>query len=175
MERADWAVIDFDPKGAPFEDVMTLANALHERCERAGLPTFVKTSGANGLHVLIPIAGQLEHSGARQLAELLSQLLVAEHPKLATLERAIPKRQGRVYVDALQNGQGKLVAAPFCVRALPGAPVGMPLLWSEVAPGLTARSFTLKSALARLEKQGDPMAPVLTMKVDLGAALGRLG
>lgn len=174
LDKADWAVIDFDPKGAPFEDVMTLARALHERCERAGLPTFVKTSGANGLHVLIPLAGQLDHAGARQLAELLSQLLVAEFPKLSTLERAIPKRQGRVYVDALQNGQGKLVASPFCVRAQDGAPVSMSLDWSEVVSGLTARTFTLKNAIERLEKIGDPMASVLTMKVDIGSALGKL-
>jgi bifunctional non-homologous end joining protein LigD len=165
MDKADWAVIDFDPKGAPFEDVMTLAKALHERCERAGLPTFVKTSGANGMHVLIPLAGQLDHAGARQLSELLSQLLVADHPTIATLERAIPRRQGRVYVDALQNGQGKLMASPFCVRALPGAPVAMPLEWSEVVPGLTARTFTLKNAIARLEAKGDPMAPVLSISM----------
>ena len=175
LDRADWAVIDFDPKGAPFEDVMTLALALHERCARAGLPTFVKTSGANGMHVLIPLAGQLDHAGARQLSELLSQLLVSDHPKISTLERAIPKRQGRVYVDALQNGRGKLVASPFCVRALPGAPVSMTLEWNEVKPGLTARTFTLKNAIARLEAKGDPMAAVLTMKVDLGAALAKLG
>ena len=80
-----------------------------------------------------------------------------------------------MYVDALQNGHGKLVASPFCVRALPGAPVSMTLDWGEVQPGLTARTFTLKNAVARLEKKGDPMAAVLTMKVDLGAALAKLG
>ena len=175
LAQADWAVIDFDPKGAPFADVMTLALALHERCERAGLPTFVKTSGANGMHVLIPLARQLDHAGARQLSELLSQLLVADHPKISTLERAIPKRQGRVYVDALQNGLGKLMASPFCVRALPGAPVAMPLEWSEVQAGLTARTFTVKNAIARLEAKGDPMAPLLTLKVDLGAVFAKLG
>jgi bifunctional non-homologous end joining protein LigD len=117
----------------------------------------------------------LDHEGARQLSELLAQLLVAEHPKIATLERSIPKRQGRVYVDALQNGQGKLIAAPFCVRAVPGAPVSMPLEWSELQPGLTARSFTLKNAIERLQKIGDVMAPVLTTKVDLAAVLPKLG
>ena len=174
LQKADWAVIDFDPKGAPFEDAMTLALSLHERCERAGLPTFVKTSGANGMHVLIPLAGQLDHAGARQLAELLSQFLVADHPKIATLERAISRRQGRVYVDALQNGLGKLMASPFCVRALPGAPVAMPLEWSEVQPGLTARTFTVKNAIARLEAKGDPMAQLLNLKVDLGAVFAKL-
>ena len=80
-----------------------------------------------------------------------------------------------MYVDALQNGLGKLMASPFCVRALPGAPVAMPLDWSEVVPGLTARTFTIKNAIARLEAKGDPMAPLLTMKVDLGATLAKLG
>lgn len=174
LERADWAVIDFDPKGAPFEDVMTLARSLHELCERAGLPTYVKTSGANGLHVLIPLAGQLDHTGAKQLAELLATMLVAKHPQISTLERAIPKRQGRVYVDALQNGSGKLIAAPFCVRAQPGAPVSMPISWDELKPGLTPRSFTIRDAIARLEAKGDPMRAVLSEKVDLALALSKL-
>ncbi|MFO0596057.1 MAG: DNA ligase D [Myxococcaceae bacterium] len=171
---ADWAVIDFDPKGAPFEHVIELAQALHARCERAGLPTYPKTSGANGMHVLIPLARQLDHMGAKQLAELLAAFLVQDLPALGTLERSIPKRQGRVYVDAFQNGNGKLIAAPFCVRAQPGAPVSMPLTWDEVKPGLTARSFTVRNAIARLEAIGDPMAPVLTQKVDLQAVVAKL-
>jgi bifunctional non-homologous end joining protein LigD len=174
LDKADWAVVDFDPKGAPFEHVITLANSLHARCERAGLPNFVKTSGSNGMHVLIPLARQLDHTGARQLAELLAALLVAEHPDLATLERVIPKRQGRVYVDALQNGNGKLIASPFCVRAVPGAAVSMPLTWDEVKPGLTARTFTIKNAIERLETLGDPMHQVMTLKVDLSAVLPKL-
>lgn len=174
LHLADWAVIDFDPKGAPFEHVITLAQALHARCERAGLPAFPKTSGANGMHVLIPLARQLDHLGAKQLAEVLAALLVQDCPEIATLERAIPKRQGRVYVDALQNGQGKLIAAPYCVRAVPTAAVSMPLTWDEVKPGLTARAFTIKNALERLEKLGDPMKDVLTLKVDLGAVVGKL-
>lgn len=174
LDRADWSVIDFDPKGAPFEQVVTLALALHALCERAGLPTFVKTSGANGLHVFIPLAGQLDHAGARQLAELLTRLLEAEHPAIATTERMLNKRGGKVYLDAFQNGDGKLIAAPFCVRPYPTAPVSMPLDWSEVKPGLSPRQFTVKNALERLREKGDPMAPVLTTKVDLGAALGSL-
>ncbi len=174
LDRADWCVLDFDPKQAPFEHVVVLARSLHERCERAGLPTFVKTSGSSGLHVLIPLAGQLDHTGARQLAELLAALLVQQHPALATVERATKKREAKVYVDALQNGAGKLIAAPFCVRALPGAPVSMPLRWEEVALGLTPRQFTIKNALHRLEALGDPMAPVLTQQVSMADALARL-
>ncbi len=96
------------------------------------------------------------------------------HPKLATVERTLSKRGGRVYVDAGQNGPGRLIAAPFCVRARPGAPVSMPILWSEVKPGLSPRQFTIRDAVARLEQQGDVMAPVLTTRPDLAAGLARL-
>lgn len=175
LSRADWAVIDFDPKGAPFAHVIELALTLHELCESAGLPNFVKTSGSSGLHVLIPLGRQVDHTGARQLAELLSTLVVHRHPGISTLERALPKREGKVYVDAFQNGDGKLIAAPFCVRPFPTAPVSMTLEWREVKPGLSPRQFTVRDAVARLQRVGDPMAPVLTLTPDLGAALAKLG
>jgi bifunctional non-homologous end joining protein LigD len=111
---------------------------------------------------------------AQQIAELLAQFIVAEHPQLATLERVINKRGGKVYLDTLQNGDGKLIAAPFCVRALPTAPVSMPLEWSEVTPQLSPRQFTIKNAIARLQEKGDPMAKVLTTKVDLQEILAKL-
>ncbi|PZR10791.1 MAG: DNA ligase D [Archangium gephyra] len=174
LDRADWCVIDFDPKGHDFEDVIVLANALHERCERAGLPTYAKTSGSSGLHVMIPLAGQLDEDGARQLGEVLAALLVHDFPRIATTERVMKKRESKIYVDAYQNGPGRLIAAPFCVRALPTAPVSMPLLWEEVKPGLTPRQFTIKNAIARLEKLGDPMAALMTEKISIEAALGRL-
>jgi bifunctional non-homologous end joining protein LigD len=172
--QADWAVIDFDPKEAPFEHVVTLARSLHALCESVGLPSFPKTSGASGIHVLLPLGGQLDHTGARQLAELLSTLLVAQHPTLATLERNVNKRGGRVYVDALQNGAGKVLAAPLCVRPFAGAPVSMPLTWAEVAPGLRPRQYTIRDAVSRLARDGDPMAPVRTLKPDLGNVLTAL-
>lgn len=174
LDRPDWAVVDFDPKDAPFEHVVQLAMGLHELCESAGLPSFAKTSGSSGIHVLIPLGRQLDHTGARQLAELLATLLVQKLPAISTLERSIVKRSGRVYVDAIQNGHGKVTAAPFCVRAVPGAPVSMPLPWEDVKPGLGPRDFTIKNAIARLEKSGDPMAPVLTLAPDLNAVLARL-
>jgi bifunctional non-homologous end joining protein LigD len=84
------------------------------------------------------------------------------------------KRGGRVYVDAGQNGAGRLIAAPLCVRPLPGAPVSMPLTWDEVKRGLGPRQFTIRDAIARLEQRGDPMAKVLELKPDLAKAIERL-
>ena len=85
-------------------------------------------------------------------------------------------REGARYAatHCYQNGTNKLIAAPFCVRAKPGAPVSMPLVWSEVKKGLTPNQFTIRNAIARLEKRGDPMAPLLTLKPALKDALGRL-
>lgn len=175
IDRSDWVVIDFDPKDAPFDHVITLARTLRGLCDDAGLPSFPKTSGSSGLHVLIPIGLQLDHDGAKQLAELLATLLVQAHPKIATLERTMKKRGGRVYVDAGQNGAGRLIAAPLCVRPLPGAPVSMPLTWDEVKKGLGPRQFTIRDAIARLEQRGDPMARVLELKPDLAKAVAQLG
>ncbi len=174
LDRADWCVIDFDPKEAPFAHVLTLARTLRAICDSAGLPSFVKTTGSSGLHVLVPLGGQLDHAGAKQLSELLSVLLIAQHPDLATNERSMNKRKGRVYIDTLQNGHGKVVAAPFSVRAKARAPVSMSLHWSELTADLTPTTFTIRDAISRLEKHGDPMAEVLVLKPDLGAALAKL-
>lgn len=174
MDRADWCVIDFDPKDAPFEHVITLANALREVCERAKLPAYPKTTGSSGLHVMIPLGRQLDNEGAKQLGIVLAELIAQAHPKLATTERVMKKRDHRVYVDAFQNGPGRLIAGPFCVRALPTAPVSMTLQWSEVKPGLTPRQFTIRNAIDRLEQLGDPMAALLEESPDIAAALGRL-
>lgn len=172
--RPDWATVDFDPKEAPFEHVITLANTLHRVCDEAGLPTYVKTSGSSGLHVLVPLGGQLDYPGARQLAELLATMLIARHPDLATTERMIPRRDGRVYLDTVQNADGKVVAAPFCVRPHPTAPVSMPIPWSDVVPGLTPRQFTLRTAMAILEARGDTMAPVLKQAPNFGDIISKL-
>lgn len=170
----DWCVIDFDPKEAPFERVIELALGLHELLEQAKVEHYVKTSGSSGLHVMLPLGAQTDHHFAQGLAQLLAQLLVQRFPKIATIERVVKQREGKVYVDFGQNGQGRLIAAPFCVRPKPKAPVSMPLAWAEVKPGLSPRSFTIKDAVARLKKKGDLMAPLLTSKPDLSGVLQRL-
>jgi len=171
----DWCSIDLDPKGAPFAHVVRLARAVHELCEELGLPSFVKTTGQAGLHVLVPLGGQCTHEQARQLAGLLATAVAEAHPEIATLARAIPARRGRVYLDTLQNGSGKTLAAPFCVRPRPGAPVSMPLRWTEVDGSLHPARFTIRSALRRMGRLGDdPLLPVLAIRPDLVAALARL-
>jgi bifunctional non-homologous end joining protein LigD len=175
LANPDWCILDIDPKGAPFAGAIAIARAIHALTEAIGLPSFVKTSGSEGLHVLLPLGGRMSFEQSRRLAEAIGQAVVAELPDIATLERQPKRRGGRVYVDTLQNGHGKLLVAPFSVRPLPDAPVSMPLRWSEVNARLDPKRFTLRNAVARMKRlREDPLRGVLGPAPDLSAALGRL-
>ncbi|HTL06153.1 MAG TPA: DNA ligase D [Gemmatimonadales bacterium] len=175
LERPDWCILDLDPKGAPFSDVVEVALALHRLCEAVELPHFVKTSGSTGLHVLIPLAQQCTFDQSRTLGELLARLVVAELPEISTIVRPVKGREGKVYLDYLQNRTGQLIVAPFSVRPLPGAPVSMPLEWHEVTPALRLADYSIATAPGRMERLGhDPLRQVLTERPDLAELLGRL-
>ena len=96
-------------------------------------------------------------------------------PEIATIVRQVSQREGKVYLDYLQNGSGKLIVSPFCVRPLPGAPVSVPLAWREVNDRLDIRAHTIRTVPGRIRKlRADPLAAVLEQEPDLGAALERL-
>jgi bifunctional non-homologous end joining protein LigD len=175
LDLPDWCSLDLDPKGAPFQHVIQVAQAVHRLCDSIGLPNYVKTSGSSGLHVLIPLGRQCTHEQARLLGELLARHIVGEMPDVATIARVVSQREGKVYVDYLQNGHGKLLVAPWCVRPRPGATVSMPLRWSDVKRGLTIDKHTIRSAPRRIAKlKQDPMRAVLTDAPDLVGALAAL-
>src|SRR5437899_2406466 len=172
LEAPDWCILDLDPKDAPFTDVVTVAKAVKALCDDIGLPTGIKTSGSSGLHVLIPLGRQVTYEQSRTLGGLLARVIAAELPEIATVTRQVQKRGGKVYLDYVQNGHGRLLVAPYSVRPLPGAPVSMPLKWSEVTPKLDIKKFTIKTGPARMKKLGkDPLRPVLELKPDLVHAL----
>lgn len=175
LERPDWCILDLDPKEAPFSSVVTVALAVRALCVDVGLPSFIKTTGSTGLHILLPLGRMLTHEQSRHLGELLARVVVGTCPDLATVTRVIDRREGKVYVDYLQNGHGKLMVSPFSVRPVPGALVSMPLRWEEVGPGLDLRDHSLRNAVERMEGLGeDPMAGVLTAVPDLSGVLARL-
>lgn len=175
LEQPDWSIIDLDPGDAPFAHVVEIARAARDLCAAIALPCAVKTSGSSGLHLMLPLGRQCTHLQARQLAELLAVVLVAQLPEIATVRRLPQQREGKVYVDYLQNGRGKLLVAPFCVRPLPGAPVSTPLWWDEVGADLHIRDFTIRTVPERVaQMEGDPLEAVLTARPDLAHVLGRL-
>ncbi len=167
-------MLDLDPKGAPFTDVVKVALALRAILERLELPSYPKTSGATGLHILLPLGARYTYEETRTFARLLATLTVEAVPAIATIARAIGTRGGKVYVDFGQNGPGQTIVAPLAVRPLVGAPVSMPLRWPEVTVKLEPPRFTIRTAPARLDKLGDPLAPVLGEGIDVAAALARL-
>jgi bifunctional non-homologous end joining protein LigD len=175
LDRPDWCVLDLDPKEAPFEWVIAIAQRIHELCEEIELPSYIKTSGSSGLHVLLPLGGQLDYEQSRTLGLLIAQIVSRERSDIATIARTLSQRRGKVYIDTLQNGHGRLIVAPLCLRPLPKAPVSAPLRWSEVKEGLDLAHFNLKSMPRRLRSlRSDPLRGVLEDEPDLLAVLGRL-
>jgi bifunctional non-homologous end joining protein LigD len=175
LAHPDWCILDLDPKGAPFADVVAVARAIRALADEMAVPSFVKTSGSTGLHVLLPLGGQCTYEQSRTLAELCAKVIAHEHPDIATTARAIGARGGRVYIDYLQNGHGRLLAAPLSVRPRPGATVSTPLAWREVNAKLDPGRFTIRTVPTRLARQQrDPFAGILDARPDLPHALERL-
>ena len=174
LERPDWLVLDLDPKGAPFAHVIKVARALHEILTKLRLESFIKTSGASGLHILLPLGAHYTHEQAKNLARLLAILGTEAVPDISTIARPIAARGGKVYIDFGQNGYGVTVAAPFAVRPLPGATASCPLDWREVNSRLHPSRFTITTMPARFQKMKDPMAPVLRKGIDLASALNQV-
>jgi bifunctional non-homologous end joining protein LigD len=175
LELCDWCVLDLDPKDAPFSDVIRCALALRQLCQSVALPSYVKTTGKTGLHILLPLGRQCTYAQSRTLGELLARVVLAELKDIATITRHVTKRGDKVYIDYLQNRHGQTIVAPFSVRPLPGATVSMPLLWEEVNESLDPKAFTIKTAIERMDRlTSDPVASVLEEKPDLAAVLERL-
>jgi bifunctional non-homologous end joining protein LigD len=175
LQAPDWCVLDLDAKEAPFPLVIRAAREIRRLCNSIDLPSLVKTSGASGLHVLIPLGGSCTYRQSKQLGEVLCRIVSQRLPKETSIDRLPQRRQGRVYLDFLQNGYGKLIAAPYSVRPLPGATVSTPLRWTEVNAKLDPARFTLKSVPSRLRRmRSDPWRDLLDTKPDLPVVLARL-
>lgn len=173
IERCDFLTIDFDLGEAPLEHAVTLARELFDILDALKLPSFPKTSGQTGLHVLVPMGGA-PFEAAVLFANLLGHLVHRRHPQLSTLERMRKNRPNAVYIDTGQTGRSRAIVAPYSVRAVPGATVSTPLTRDEVSAGLVPGRHTLFSVPGRLATMGDPMGGLLTAQPDLTLALTSL-
>jgi bifunctional non-homologous end joining protein LigD len=172
-QRPDYVVFDLDPPDGEFESAIEVAHLIRGLLDELELPGYVKTSGADGIHVLAPITRRSTFEETYAFAEAASRLLEARHPGLVTTEWLKKKRSG-VLVDHRQNGAGKTIASVYSVRPKPGAPVSTPLRWEELTPDVRPRDFTMEVALGRVAAQGDLFAPVLGAARPLAAAAKRL-
>jgi bifunctional non-homologous end joining protein LigD len=171
-DRPDYVVFDLDPPESRngFAQAVRVAQLVREAVEELELPAHVKTSGADGIHVLVPIARRSSFPDTYEFAERVSRALEAEHPGLVTTEWLKKKRRG-VLVDHRQNGHGKTIASVYSVRPKPGAPVSTPLRWEELHEKVRPRDFGMREALERIERDGDLFEPVLRGGQSLGPAL----
>jgi bifunctional non-homologous end joining protein LigD len=167
LDRPDYFMLDLDPEAVSFDQVIETAQAVRKVVEEAGALAFCKTSGKRGLHVYAPLGAQYSHDVAKQVAELTARIVNARLPAITSLVRSPKLRQGRVYLDYLQNGKGKTLAAPYSVRPWPKATVSAPLKWTEVRRGLDTSKFTIRTMTKRLDTVGDLWKPVLGPGIDL--------
>jgi bifunctional non-homologous end joining protein LigD len=175
LDQADYVLLDLDPEDIAFDRVVEAAQAIHKVLEHIGAESCCKTSGKRGLHIYIPFGRRFSHEQAKHFAELIAHIVHARLPASTSLVRDPRARQGRVYLDYLQNGKGKTLAAPYSARPYPGATVSAPLKWAEVRRGLDPARFTIKTMTKRLERVGDLWVPMLGPGIDLRACLERLG
>jgi bifunctional non-homologous end joining protein LigD len=163
VQMADYTIIDLDPgPRAAFKRVVEVALAVKDVLDSLGLRAIPKTSGATGLHIVLPLPPGVPNDGARTVAELVATVVAERYPKLATVERWVKSRPASaIYVDYLQNIRGKTVAGVYSVRAQPEPTVSTPLNWDEVSSGLDPKEFTIDTVPKRLQKIGDLWAAAM--------------
>jgi bifunctional non-homologous end joining protein LigD len=162
LDRPDYVLFDLDPGKGTWANLIEVATTLRRTLEDLELESVVKTSGKRGIHVLVPIKSTHSYADVASFAERIADGVASALPKIATTERSLNKRGGRLYVDHMQNARGKTMVAPYTIRALEGAPVSAPIKWSEVTTKLDPQKLTIKTVLQRIEKYGDLLAPLLT-------------
>jgi bifunctional non-homologous end joining protein LigD len=171
--RPDFVLFDLDPPDGGFAMAIEVAHLIRELLDEVELPGYVKTSGADGIHVVAPITRRSTFEDTYDFAEAASRLLEERHPGLVTTEWLKKKRTG-VLVDHRQNGWGKTIASVYSVRPKPGAPVSTPLRWDELDASVEPRRFTMPVALERIAEQGDLFAAVLEDPRPLAPAVRKL-
>jgi bifunctional non-homologous end joining protein LigD len=173
-DRPDFVLFDLDPaQGAGFAETVQVALLVKEALDALGLESFPKTSGSDGMHVLVPVERRHTYDDTREFAEIVAGALARTHRGLVTTEWTKAKRRG-VLIDSNQNGEGKTIASVYSVRPHPGAPVSTPLRWDEVNEKLNPSIYSMEVVLDRVERFGDLYEGVLKTRQRLDRALAAL-
>ena len=175
LSHPDICVFDLDPSVDDRDMLRAAALGVHDILEKLGLPSWVKTSGSKGFHIVVPLDGSATTGDVDRFANLVGATLVKIAPDHLTQEFAKADRGRRIYVDTGRNGYSATWAAPYAVRPKPGAPVSAPCTWDEVESGdVEPRSFTVETMEARLAKVGDLWAGMRRRKRSLRRAFEKL-
>ncbi len=172
LDRPDWLLFDIDPKGSTPAKAVSVAREIIKLLGEIGLKVSVKTSGQAGIHVMVGIKPAYTYEQARNFAEIIARLVANRVPEIATVERNTELRKGRAYIDYLQLGYSKTIAAPYTVRPIPGAPVSAPIRQSELRPGLDPGAFTIKTMPRRIARmRRDPFIGALVDQQEIERSL----
>lgn len=175
LDYPDVCVFDLDPSTDDPGAVRAAAIGLRDLLDELGLPSWIKTSGSKGFHLLVPLDGKTPADAVAGFANAVGAAFVRRAPAALTQEFSKADRKGRIYVDTGRNGHGATFAAAYTVRARPGAPVSAPVTWTEVERGkVEPRSFTLTNMPRRVEAIGDVWADMRRRRRSLTRAAARL-
>lgn len=167
LDRPDCLLFDLDPVDVPFSRAVEVARMFRAVLNEAGVPSFCKTSGKRGLHVVVPLGAQYDNATARAASAAIAQVVQCELPALTSLEASPSRRRRKVYIDALHSGGDATCVAPYSLRPVPHAGVSTPLHWDEVQRDLDPRELTFHTIHSRIERVGDLWKGVLTERADL--------
>ena len=171
----DICVFDLDPSQDDVKAVQSAALGLRDLLEELGLPSWVKTSGSKGFHIVVPLDGKSEMSEVERFANTVGRVFVSLAPDHLTQEFNKVDRKGRIYIDTGRNGYSATFAAAYTVRAKNGAPVSAPCTWEEIEKGKVApNTFTLRNVPARVKKVGDLWGDMLKRRRSLGKPTAKL-
>jgi len=156
LNHPDICVFDLDPSDDNAADVRAAAIGLRDLLAKLGLPSWVKTTGSKGFHLVVPLDGKATMGTAARFVHMAGTFFISLAPDRLTQEFSKIDRGGRIYVDTGRNGYHATFAAAYTVRARPGAPVSAPCTWEEIESGaVSPQSFTLRSMPDRIAKVGD--------------------
>ena len=173
-DNPDWCIIDLDPDKNTFDQVIEAAQVVKQTLDSMDVPCYCKTSGSTGIHIYIPLGAKYSYDQSQMFARLIANMVHREIPTYTSIERQVKNRDGKMYLDFLQNRPGATIAGPYSLRPKPGATVSMPLHWDEVKKGLKMKDFTIFNSVKRLREVGDIFKPVLGDGIDLQKALKKL-
>ena len=173
-DNPDWCIIDLDPDKNTFDQVIKAAQVTNQILDAIGVPGYCKTSGSTGLHIYIPLGAKYSYEDSREFGRSIVKLVHNEIPSFTSIERKTADREGKMYLDFLQNRSQATVAAPYSLRPKPFAPVSMPLHWEEVKKGLQIKNHNLLNAIPRLKETGDLFKGVLGKGINMQAAIKKM-
>lgn len=173
-DNPDWCIIDLDPDKHHFDKVIEAALVTKDVLDEAGVKAYCKTSGSTGIHIYIPLGKKYVYEESREFGRLIARIIHSRIPRFTSIERLKANRNGKLYIDFLQNRPEATLACAYSLRPKPGAPVSMPLHWEEVKKGLKITDFNIRNSMERIREQGDIFKPVLGKGINMGIAIKKL-